>query len=319
MAMIAAVMVVMVAMPTFAGEVVGPEKILQPNRFAVTPPMSEYSAPKPAEGLENREIPNRPATEMPVYPGGTPADQIMGEGFISPDSGVLAPAPMIGFDGNNSDDNQAVIGFRLAPPDTQGAVGMQYYVQWVNLTWSVYDKMTGAEVMGPLPGNSLWAAGMPGSACAVNNDGDPITLYDHAAGRWFMSQFALPGPNYTCLAVSQTSDPLGPWYVWEYNYGSLMNDYPKFGVWPDGYYMTVNEFGSGQSATTVFDRTAMLAGDPTPAAQYFQIEAVPTTQHFTMMRGATSPTFWSSASFRSTGRHPPTRPSPALTMSMRSI
>ena len=228
MAMIAAVLAVMVAMPTFAGEVVHPHKIVRPTHFAVTPPMSEFVAPEPAEGLANREIPNRPATELPTLPGATPPDQIMGEGFISPDSGVLAPAPIIGFDGNNSDDNQAVIGFRLAPPDTQGAVGMQYYVQWVNLTWSVYDKATGAEVMGPLPGNSLWAAGMPGTVCANTNDGDPITLYDHAAGRWFMSQFALPGPNYTCLAVSQTSDPTGAWYVWEYNYGSLFSGRSSF-------------------------------------------------------------------------------------------
>ncbi len=91
-----------------------------------------------------------------------------------------------------------------------------------------------------------------------------------------MSQFGVASaPYYTCLAVSQTPDPLGPWYVWQYLYSnSLMNDYPKFGVWPDGYYMTVNEFGSGQSATTVFDRTAMLAGAANPAAVYFQIDAL---------------------------------------------
>jgi len=272
---IAALLITISAVPGWGGEPpVQPGQVLRPTGFGVTPPLSEIEVPKPAEGVEFYEIPNRPVTELPTLPGASAPDQVMGEGFITPDAGVLAPAPMIGFDGNNSDDNQAVIGFRLAPPDTQGAVGLNYYVQWVNLTWSIYDKGTGAEVIGPLPGNSLWQSLPPGSACRDTNNGDPITLFDHAAQRWFMSQFALPGPNYTCLAVSQTSDPTGAWYVWEYNYGSLMNDYPKFGVWPDGYYMTVNEFSGALSATTVFDRTAMLAGNPSPAAQYFSIESV---------------------------------------------
>ena len=44
-----------------------------------------------------------------------------------------------------------------------------------------------------------------------------------------------------------------------------MNDYPHFGVWSDGYYMTVNQFnGSTQTwagaGVAVFERTAMLAG-----------------------------------------------------------
>ena len=272
---IAALLMTISALPGWGGEPpVQPDKVLRPTHFGVTPPLTEIEVPKPTEGVENYEIPNPPVTELPTLPGATAPNQVMGEAFITPDSGVLAPAPMIGFDGNNSDDNQAVIGFRLAPPDTQGAVGLNYYVQWVNLTWSIYDKGTGAEVIGPLPGNSLWQSLPPGSACRDTNNGDPITLYDHAAQRWLMSQFALPGPNYTCLAVSQTSDPTGAWYVWEYNYGSLMNDYPKFGVWPDGYYMTVNEFSGALSATTVFDRTAMLAGNPSPAAQYFSIESV---------------------------------------------
>ncbi len=42
-----------------------------------------------------------------------------------------------------------------------------------------------------------------------------------------------------------------------------MNDYPHFGVWPDGYYMTVNQFGTtGNTAgIAVFERDRMLTGD----------------------------------------------------------
>jgi hypothetical protein len=46
-----------------------------------------------------------------------------------------------------------------------------------------------------------------------------------------------------------------------------MNDYPKIGVWPDAYFMTVNQFnmpaGSwGGLGVFAFDRAQMLAGNP---------------------------------------------------------
>jgi len=117
-------------------------------------------------------------------------------------------------------------------------------------------------------GNTIWA-GM-GFPCATTNDGDPIVLYDHLAGRWFISQFALPndlsGPFYQCIAVSQTGNPTGSWHRYSYLYSNTkMNDYPKFGVWPDGYYMTVNQFTNngnqwGGAGVAVFERDKMLQG-----------------------------------------------------------
>ena len=66
-----------------------------------------------------------------------------------------------------------------------------------------------------------------------------------------VSQFALPGGAsgyHQCIAVSQTPDPTGAWYRYDFLYSTTkMNDYPHFGVWPDGYYMTVNQFTGGTS------------------------------------------------------------------------
>jgi hypothetical protein len=68
------------------------------------------------------------------------------------------------------------------------------------------------------------------------------------------------------VAVSKTSDPAGQYYVYEFAMPNVkINDYPKFSVWPDGYYMSTDEFlgsdyvGSGAFS---FDREKMLAGDP---------------------------------------------------------
>ena len=100
----------------------------------------------------------------------------------------------------------------VLPPDTNGDVGPSHYVQWVNLSFAVYNK-AGSVVYGPVSGKTLWQGF--GGACETRNDGDPIVLYDEVADRWLMSQFALPnyprGPFYQCIAVSTTGSPLGAW------------------------------------------------------------------------------------------------------------
>jgi len=154
--------------------------------------------------------------------------------------------------------------FGVLPPDTQGDVSPDYYVQWVNLGFSVYSK-TGTLVGGPYAGNVLWTGF--GGACESHNDGDPITLYDHLANRWLMSQFAVQAAdgNHQCVAISATSDPLGAYYLYDFNWGPLINDYPKIGVWPDGYYLTVNQFTTTSYAgagVAVFERDKMLYGQP---------------------------------------------------------
>src|SRR5207302_10530254 len=62
-----------------------------------------------------------------------------------------------------------------APPDTNGAVGAGQYVQWVNESFAIFNKSTGALVSGPTRGNTLWSGF--GGGCQTNNDGDPIVQY----------------------------------------------------------------------------------------------------------------------------------------------
>jgi hypothetical protein len=66
------------------------------------------------------------------------------------------------------------------------------------------------------------------------------------------------------VAVSQGTNPLGPYNRYAFTYGNQFNDYPKAGVWPDGYYVTYNMFANGQSFSggwvCAMDRVNMLAG-----------------------------------------------------------
>ena len=153
------------------------------------------------------------------------------------------------------------------PPDPNLSVGATQIVEWVNLSFAVFDKTTGALVMEPVEGNALWSA--LGGQCAADNDGDPIVKYDQLAGRWLMSQLAVTGgpPFYQCIAVSKTSDATGSYNVYAYRMPDF-NDYPKVAVWPDAYYLSFNMFDALgnylQPEACAMDRAAMLAGASAP-------------------------------------------------------
>jgi hypothetical protein len=95
-----------------------------------------------------------------------------------------------------------------------------------------------------------------------------------------VSQFALPnypsGPFYQCIAVSQTGDPTGAWYRYQFQISAVkLNDYPHFGVWSDGYYMSINQFVGntwGGAGAVAFERDKMLLGQPAQAV-YFDLFA----------------------------------------------
>ncbi len=195
-----------------------------------------------------------------------------------PNSVMAMPATLYSFNGVGNVNG-------VHPPDTQGdigydpATGTKYYVQWVNLSFAVWDVTDATQTLlyGPVNGNTLWQGF--GGPCQNTNHGDPITLFDPLSHRWLMSQFSINGPYYQCIAISQTADPTGAWYRYAFEVSATkMNDYPHFGVWPDGYYMTVNQFTGGSSwggaGVFVFDRDKMLAGDPTATFQYFDLYSV---------------------------------------------
>src|SRR5690348_6891230 len=150
-----------------------------------------------------------------------------------------------------------------APPDTNGATGATQFVQWVNESFAVFDKGTGALVHGPAAGNSLWSGF--GGGCETNNDGDPIVQYDKAANRWVLTQFSVSTtPFLQCVAVSTTSDATGTYARYAFSQPNFP-DYPKLGVWPDAYYISFNMFSGNRfvgGRACAFDRSAMLAGSP---------------------------------------------------------
>ncbi len=196
-------------------------------------------------------------------------------GFVDPalqTTGGLGRAGgsvLLDFEGLTDQDNAALLGYRVVPPDTQGDVGPNHYVQWVNSVAEIFSK-NGTSLSGPFSGNQFFAGF--GDRCETENDGDPITLYDHLADRWIVSQFVASKPYALCFAVSQTGDPTGAYNRYQFNFSSFP-DYFKVGVWNDAYYVTTRDFGrrfyEGQQAIAL-ERSRMLAGQ-TAQAVSFQI------------------------------------------------
>src|SRR5581483_4944896 len=162
-----------------------------------------------------------------------------------------------------------------APPDTNGAVGNTQYVQWVNTSFAIFNKTTGALISGPSAGNTIWSGF--GGGCQTNNDGDPVVLYDKLANRWVFSQFSVSTTPYLqCVAVSTTSDATGTYYRYSFQYTNF-DDYPKMGVWPDGYYETFNMFNGNTfvgSDACAYDRNKMLTGAAATQVCFQQSSAV---------------------------------------------
>jgi hypothetical protein len=243
-----------------------------------TPPI-----PHQARGL--REIPVRPLPQRPESGQTDGALQATTTSTVATTTGSNFDGVGAGFVGPNGSET-----VKVAPPDTNGAVGSTQFVQWVNLSFAIFDKTSQTFLYGPAAGNTIWsgmtdANGNP-HPCATNNDGDVIAQYDKLANRWVMAQLSFSGgpPYYLCLAVSTTSDATGSFvrYALDPNDGSgvtLFLDYPKIGIWPDSqnnaYLVTFNAFDclsfgcffqGGQ--LWALDRASMLSGGNSSAVGF---------------------------------------------------
>lgn len=192
-------------------------------------------------------------------------------GFVDPVAQTLiGPAAIPGISQSFDGLGEGFPGFQVqyVPPDPNGDVGPNHYVQIVNASLAILSK-TGARLYGPASINTVFSG--LGSLCESNNDGDPVVKYDQLADRWLISQFALPAPqpttpSYECLAVSTGPDPTGSYHRYAYQFTTFADypfgDYPKWGIWIDGYYLSANMYqGTVEvGAVCAFERNAVTSG-----------------------------------------------------------
>jgi hypothetical protein len=196
-----------------------------------------------------------------------------------------APSPIANFDGLDFANWGAG-----HPPDTNGDVGPEYYIQTVNTSIGIYRKTDGVRVAA-FTFDTFMSQGNFGNLCDTDNFGDPVVVYDTFADRWIITDFAFqldanrnvvsPPGAYQCFAASQSGDPVsGGWNFYSINVTDRLNDYPKFGIWPDGLYMSANMFGFSANGSFsnvrvwAFNKAQMYAGAPTAQVVTFNAAKV---------------------------------------------
>ena len=236
--------------------------------------------------IEERRLTRYPHLEL----GGPPMSQLSRfaqiqswiKGLLQPIPTM--PAPLLTFDGMNSSGPNGT-NCSCLPPDTDGDVGPNHYIEALNVAFRVFDK-NGIPLTPVTTFNSLFAPLPDDTPCGNNqNRGDPFVFYDHLADRWVVSDFAFPsfpGTSFwECIGVSRTSDPVsGGWSLYALQvdpaFPNRMGDYPKFALWDSGgnppqnaYFLTMNEFTNEPTFNGVrvyaLDRASMINDGPTHA------------------------------------------------------
>ena len=190
------------------------------------------------------------------------------------------PPPLLIFAGTD----RVGSGCECRPPDTNGDVGPNHYVQTVNIGFRVFDK-SGNPLTPFTTYDSFFAPLGTGNPCGNNqNGGDPFVFYDQIADRWVVSDLGFdsypgPGPYYECIGVSQTPDPVvGGWNLYALLVDPVnLDDYPKAALWnnpqPGGaYFFTFDMFNQNGFFVSVkayaLDRGSMLTGGPANAISF---------------------------------------------------
>ena len=239
----------------------------------ITAPVKSYeSFTKTPIGIFKTEVLNEKNTErvVTVYDNKLHDDPALQKGKTSKASqtgqsggfGIQESTIIGSWDGNNST--------QVSPLDPTMGVGPNHVVQLVNTAGGsnlkIWDKS------GTVLVNTVLLSNLHGISGAA---GDPIVQYDKLADRWLLSEFTSTSPYKLVILISKTNDPTGQYYVYSFSFGINFPDYPKYSVWPSAYYATANIFpnlGSyAGSSIMAFNRTKMLAGDPTAELVKFDI------------------------------------------------
>jgi hypothetical protein len=141
----------------------------------------------------------------------------------------------------NFEGVDSVTAGNLTPPDTHGAVGLNYFVEITNSHLDIYEKAAPNTRV-----NSVALSTFFGYTTQLLFD--PRVIYDLDYNRWIIS--AIARPESTALqrfffAVSLTDDPLGAYYIYQANVSNGFGgfwDFPQVGLDRNAVIFTTNFF-----------------------------------------------------------------------------
>ena len=148
------------------------------------------------------------------------------------------------------------------PGDPTGEIGRDYYIAAWNSSFKIFNLDGSAATPAASLGNFF-----------TSDAGDPIALYDSEADRYIVTSM---GGNAINIAVSVSNDPVnGGWHVYNATSGYFPTggfpDYPKYSIWSDAYYLTINPLN-----LFALERDKILNGDTSASIQSFNISGAST-------------------------------------------
>ena len=166
---------------------------------------------------------------------------------------VNSPAPTISF--NGTQDNGSLI-----PPDIRGAAGPNHVMETNNQEFKIFGK-TGSLISTVSITTFFSASGGSGYF-------DPHIVYDANNGRYIVciDGNVSNGHGGLFVAVSQTNDPTGSWYVYSFDAVGTTSDfidYPLLGYNNNWVVVTANDFTSNTTAVGkiyVMNRASLYSG-----------------------------------------------------------
>ena len=162
------------------------------------------------------------------------------------------------------------------PPDTNGSVGINQYVQAVNGGYQMYNKDGSGYSFNTnyISNQTFWTSKVSGVTPGSSSFTDPRIYYDPMSQHWFAVEITgVSSNNRIMIARSDTSDPRGSWKGLTVNSPSgQFSDYPTLAVDANGVYVGTNNFtGNSSSGRTMISvpLTNFLANPSTTTPTVF--------------------------------------------------
>ena len=201
------------------------------------------------------------------YPPGTKASRL--HDHVDPtaqplgqDPALQTAGPLHGFERAVDISVNGIGNTGVNPPDPCLAVGPNHVVQMLNGSGGAYFRICDKS-LATIGAAQTYMDNFLAAQLSYSGLGDPVVLYDALADRWLISEFTSNNNN-LIVAISQTPNPTGAWYVYSYT-ATNFPDYPKYGVWNNCYVVTSNE---SSPAIYALPRANMLAGTAGTAVRF---------------------------------------------------
>ena len=202
-----------------------------------------------------------------------------------------AQAIVANFAGLSLIDTNPLNGGNYAPPDSNGAIGINNFVEFINGGYAVYNR-SGVLQAPAISDSSFWLNAGISSTLVNQGLSDTRVKFDPLSQRWFATEITIGTQtsttafnNSVLLAVSKTSDPLAGWNATSFNVAGLtrFNDYPTLSIDANAVYVGSNDFNPAGNAfigatLSSIPKASLLAATPTTAgiSTFLQNTASPT-------------------------------------------